>query len=131
MDRDAQVRNMVGTRVIESTDTLVKISTGGRIPVSKSDTDTKTDPSDPDVQDKRAVELTILLQAEMDTRILEADLPRNEVVLRFTDQEMQDAFGERMFFETIGLDRFLVSREDIITVTWNGIKFVTSIRVTR
>lgn len=122
---------MVGTRIIESTDMFVEISTGGRVPVKKSDTDTKTDPGDPDVQNKRAAELTILLQAEMDTRILVADLPRNEEVLRFTDQEMRDAFGERMFFETVGLDRFLVSREDIITVTWNGTEFIASLRVTR
>ena len=82
---------------------------------------------------KIAAVLGELLQLDIDVRIHVDDLPVDEETLGFNNNQMEAQFGERMRYEREGPNRFLVSTEDIITVTWDATagNYRVSIRVAR
>lgn len=81
---------------------------------------------------KIAAVLTDLLQRdiEMWKHVDDPDMADEETLSLNTNQ-MAARFGERMRYERIGPDRWLVSTEDIITVTWDETRYAVSIRVAR
>ena len=82
---------------------------------------------------KIAAVLTELLQLDIEVRIHVDDLPADEETLSFNDRQMTEQFGEVMRYEREGPDRFLVSTEDIITVTWDAVaaEYSVSLRSAR
>ncbi len=118
---------MVGTIVIQATDTFIEIDARqGRAPVTRTVVETGRDPaSHNDVAD----DLTILLQNDVDIRRHVDDLPTDEETLGWNKDKMRAVYGGRMFWKREGPDLYLVYREDIITVNWNGEKYVPTVRM--
>ena len=83
---------------------------------------------------KIAAVLGSLLQRDIEVwkHVDEPDMV-DEETLSFNKNQMTAQFGELMRYERDGPDRYLVSTEDIITVTWDAVAagYVVSIRVAR
>ncbi len=123
---------MVGTRVLQATSDLVEISALlGRGPVIRTALETLLDPDAVDGRIKIAVVLTDLLQRDMELWIHVDDLPADEETLGMNANAMLARFGDGMRYERDGPDRWLVAREDTITVTWDGLSYVVEIKKAR
>ena len=85
-------------------------------------------------REKIAAVLGDLLQLDIEVRknVDDPDMV-DEETLSFNNKQMEAQFGEVMRYEREGPDRFLVSTEDIITVTWDATAgtYQVSIRVAR
>ena len=122
---------MVGTRVLQATDQLVEINPHqGRGAATRTALETGLDDGTDAGRIKVAAVLTELLQRDMETWIHTDDLPIDEETLGWNANEMFARFGERMrWVREPGNNLFLVSSEDVITVTWNGTKYIVTVRV--
>ncbi len=126
---------MVGVIVISvSNDQIVIDPRQGRISAVRTVLETLiTDDGTDAERQKIAAVLGDLLQLDIEVRTHIDDLPADEETLGFNDNQMTTQFGERMRYDRQGPDRFLVSTEDIITVTWDAVAgtYVVSIRVAK
>ncbi len=119
---------MVGTRVLQATADLVEISALlGRGPVIRTALETLLDPDAVDGRIKIAVVLTDLLQRDMELWIHVDDLPTDEETLGMNANAMRARFGDGLRWERDGPDRWLVAREDTITVAWDGSRYTVTI----
>ena len=90
-------------------------------------------------REKIAVVLATLLQQDIEVRTHVEDLPLDEETLEWSGpspgdaDEMTSRYGERMRWDHSGPDKWLVSTEDFITVTWDADSgtYVASLRVAR
>ena len=124
---------MVGTRVIQATAELVDIDPQqgtGRATRTALETGLSGDTSEAGRQ-KVAVALTDLLQRDMEIWNHIDDLPADEETIGWNANTMQTQFGDGMRWEREGPDLYLVSRADIIEVTWNGTSYRVSVRDAR
>lgn len=71
---------------------------------------------------------TQVMQGLIDERQLLSDLPADD-----PDKTIDPAaeYGERMFWENIGGQDYLVSRSVVVTIIWNGTEYVISARRAR
>ena len=125
---------MVSIRVLRATADLIEISPmQGRGEVTRSalETGLSGDTSEAGRQ-KAAVALAGLLQRDIEKwhHVDEPDMV-DEETLGLNDNQMEDRFGERMRYERQGPDRWLVSTEAIITVAWNGVIYLPTLRRAR
>ena len=125
---------MVGTVVLQVTTDFIEIDAKqARGPVTRTVLETLITDDGTDVErQKIAAVLGELLQLDIETRIHIDDLPADEETIGFNNNQMEAQFGERMRWDREGPDLFLVSTEDIITVTWSAInsQYVVNLRVT-
>ncbi len=119
---------MVGTRVLQATADLVEISAlSGRGPVTRTALETALDPDVADGRIKIAAALTALLQRDMELWRHIDDLPADEETIGMNVNAMLARFGDGLRWERDGPDRWLVAREDTITVTWDGASYAVAI----
>ncbi len=113
---------MVGTRVLQATADLVEISAlAGRGAITRTAFETALDPDAVDGRIKIAAVLAELLQRDMELWIHIDDLPADEETIGMNANAMQARFGDGLRWERVGPDRWLVAREDTITVTWDDV----------
>lgn len=123
---------MVGTRVLQATADLIEISAlVGRSARTRTALETGLDPDAVDGHLKIAVALAALLQRDMELWIPIDDLPFDEETIGRNANSMFAQFGDGLRWERVGPDQWLVAREDTITVTWDGAKYVVTIRKSR
>ena len=127
---------MVGVRVISvSLDEIVIDPRQSRVDAVRTVLETLiTDDGTDAEREKIAAVLTELLQGDIETRkhVDDPDMV-DEETLGFNNNQMEVQFGETMRYVREGPDRYLVSTEDIITVTWNAAasRYVVSLRIAR
>ena len=72
--------------------------------------------------------LTLGMQSLIDERILLSDLPDDDPDKRVDPTSFM---GERMFWQNISGQDYLVSRSVVVTITWNGAEYIQSVRRAR
>ena len=126
---------MVGVRVINvSLDEIEIDPRQSRVSAVRTVLETLIPDDGTDAErEKIAAVLGELLQLDIEVRIHVDDLPPDEETLSFNNNQMEAQFGELMRYEREGPNRFLVSTEDIITVTWDAVaaEYSVSIRSAR
>jgi len=86
----------------------------------------KLPPPDRNDAIKIAAQMTADLQDKLDKR---QDLKTLPIV--DPDRTTDPSLGEFLFWEVVGPDTFLVSREGVVTVTWDGAEYIPSWRQAR
>lgn len=123
---------MVMTRVLQATNTLIEIDgMQGRGAQVFTVLETALPDGTDAEKEKVAIALAALLQLEIETWIHIDDLPVDEETIGWNANTMQAAFGDAMRWERQGPNRWLVSRADIIEVTWDGTSYRVRVRNAR
>lgn len=100
---------------------------GDRTSKQITESDTKIIDGD---RTKMAVEFQAKIQSQIDSVILQDDLPRDDVERGFTAGDFEDAYPNgNVFLEIRGSDLVVVTRNEVVSVTFDSVNGVYNVKV--